>query len=141
MPNPPDAPRFLFEGQDAFDALSASLADTVLILEPDGVVSYAAPGVVAILGITPQVLEGQPLLAFVHPEDRVRWLTAAKEMLRPGGWCFIVEWQTHETESGPPQNARIGAQELRQIAKDSGFRFQSSLNLNSDYYVATLING
>lgn len=71
MPNPPDAPRFLFEGQDAFDALSASLADTVLILEPDGVVSYAAPGVVAILGITPQVLEGQPLLAFVHPEDRV----------------------------------------------------------------------
>ncbi|HCL25765.1 MAG: class I SAM-dependent methyltransferase [SAR202 cluster bacterium] len=76
-----------------------------------------------------------------HPEDRVRWLTAAKEMLRPGGWCFIVEWQAHETESGPPQNARIGAQELRQIAKDSGFRFQSSLNLNSDYYVATLING
>jgi len=35
---------------------------------------------------------------------------------------------------------RITTEELRQIAKDSGFKFQSSLNLNSDYFVATLIN-
>jgi len=75
-----------------------------------------------------------------HPEDRVRFLTAAKEMLKPGGWCFIVEWQKKETESGPPQQVRITTEELRQIAKDSGFKFQSSLNLNSDYFVATLIN-
>ena len=75
-----------------------------------------------------------------HPEDRVRFLTAAKEMLKPGGWCFIVEWQKKETESGPPQQVRITTQELRQIAKDSGFKFQSSLNLNSDYFVATLSN-
>jgi len=75
-----------------------------------------------------------------HPEDRVRFLTAAKEMLKPGGWCFIVEWQKKETESGPPQQVRITIEELRQIAKDSGFKFQSSLNLNSDYFVATLIN-
>ena len=75
-----------------------------------------------------------------HPEDRVRFLSAAKEMLKPGGWCFIVEWQKAETESGPPQEVRITTDELRQIAKDSGFKFQSSLNLNSDYFVATLIN-
>ena len=75
-----------------------------------------------------------------HPEDRVRFLTAAKEMLKPGGWCFIVEWQKKETESGPPQQVRITTEELHQIAKDSGFKFQSSLNLNSDYFVATLIN-
>lgn len=75
-----------------------------------------------------------------HPEDRVRFLTAAKEMLKPGGWCFIVEWQKKETESGPPQQVRITTEELRQIAEDSGFKFQSSLNLNSDYFVATLIN-
>lgn len=75
-----------------------------------------------------------------HPEDRVRFLTAAKEMLKPGGWCFIVEWQKKETKSGPPQQVRITTEELRQIAKDSGFKFQSSLNLNSDYFVATLIN-
>ena len=75
-----------------------------------------------------------------HPEDRVRFLSAAREMLKPGGWCFIIEWQPHETESGPPQEARITIDQLRQIATDSGLRFQTSLNLNSDYYLATLIN-
>jgi len=74
-----------------------------------------------------------------HPEDRVRFLTAAKEMLKPGGWCFIVEWQPHETESGPPQEVRITVDQLREIAKDSGFKFQSSRDLNSDYYLTTLI--
>ena len=75
-----------------------------------------------------------------HPEDRVRFLSAAKEMLKPGGWCFIIEWQPHDTESGPPQEVRITIDQLRQIATDSGLKFQTSLNLNSDYYVATLIN-
>lgn len=75
-----------------------------------------------------------------HPSDRLRFLTAAKEMLRPGGWCFIVEWHKRETESGPPQEMRIGVDELRQIALDSGLKFQSTLELNSEYYLATLIS-
>ena len=75
-----------------------------------------------------------------HPEDRVRFLSSAREMLKPGGWCFIVEWQPHDTESGPPQEIRIALDQLRQIASDSGLKFQTSLNLNSDYYMATLIN-
>ena len=75
-----------------------------------------------------------------HPEDRVRFLSAAKEMLKPGGWCFIIEWQPHSTESGPPQELRVTIEQLRQIATESGLRFQTSLNLNSDYYLATLIN-
>ena len=31
-------------------------------------------------------------IAFVvhHPDDRVRFLTAVKEALRPGGWCFVL---------------------------------------------------
>ncbi len=74
-----------------------------------------------------------------HPEDRVRFLTAANEMLKPGGWCFIIEWQPHETESGPPQEVRITADQLKQIAVDSGLKVQSSINLNEDYYLATLI--
>jgi ubiquinone/menaquinone biosynthesis C-methylase UbiE len=74
-----------------------------------------------------------------HPEDRVRFLTAANEMLKPGGWCFIIEWQPHETESGPPQEVRITTDQLKQIAVDSGLKVQSSINLNEDYYLATLI--
>jgi hypothetical protein len=35
---------------------------------------------------------------------------------------------------------RVPIEKLRQIATESGLRFQTSLNLNSDYYLATLIN-
>ena len=81
-------------------------------------------------------------LAFVvhHPTDRERFLTAAKEMLKPGGWCFILEWHKKETESGPPQEARITPDELGQFAQNSGFRVQSSRDINEEHYMMTLIN-
>lgn len=81
-------------------------------------------------------------IAFVvhHPSDRVRFLGAAKEMLKPGGWCFILEWHKKETESGPPQNARITPEELGQIAQDSGFKVQNSRDINEENYMMTLIN-
>ena len=81
-------------------------------------------------------------IAFVihHPEDRVRFLTAAKKMLKTGGWCFILEWHKKETESGPPQQARITPDELREIAADSGFKVQSTGDVNDENYMMTLIN-
>lgn len=81
-------------------------------------------------------------IAFVvhHPEDRVRFLTAAKAMLKPGGWCFILEWHKKETETGPPQRARITPDELREIAAEAGFRVQSSGDVNDENYMMTLIN-
>ncbi len=81
-------------------------------------------------------------IAFVvhHPEDRVRFLTAAKKMLKAGGWCFILEWHKKETESGPPQQARITPDELREIATDSGFKVQSTGDINEENYMMTLIN-
>ena len=81
-------------------------------------------------------------LAFVvhHPSDRVRFLAATKEMLKPRGWCFILEWRKKETESGPPQEARMTPDELGQIAKDAGFRVQSSRDINDEHYMMTLIN-
>ena len=81
-------------------------------------------------------------IAFVvhHPENRVRFLTAAKKMLKTGGWCFILEWHKKETESGPPQQARITPDELRLIAADSGFKVQSTGDVNDENYMMTLIN-
>ncbi len=81
-------------------------------------------------------------IAFVvhHPEDRVRFLTAAKRMLKTGGWCFILEWHKKETETGPPQGARITPDELREIAAESGFKVQGSGDINDENYMMTLIN-
>ena len=91
--------------------------------------------------VSPASIDGL-FIAFVvhHPSDRERFLAAAKEMLKPGGWCFILEWHKRETESGPPQQARITPDELRQIAQNSGFKFQSSRDLNDEHYMMTLIN-
>lgn len=63
---------FSFEGQDAYDALSASLADAVVILDPDGTVVFADPALAGVVGIEPAALEGRPFLDVVHPDDRVR---------------------------------------------------------------------
>ena len=81
-------------------------------------------------------------IAFVvhHPDDRERFLKAAKEILKTGGWCFILEWHKKETESGPPQERRITPDELRQIAENSGFRVQGSRDINEEHYMMTLIN-
>ena len=81
-------------------------------------------------------------IAFVvhHPDDRERFLTAVKGILKTGGWCFILEWHKKETESGPPQEKRITPDELRQFAESSGFRVQSSRDLNDEHYIMTLIN-
>ena len=91
--------------------------------------------------VAPASVDGL-FIAFVvhHPSDRERFLTAAKEMLKPGGWCFIMEWHKKETESGPPQEARITPDEMRQFARNSGFRVQGSRDINEEHYMMTLIN-
>ncbi len=77
MPDPSDADRSAppgvpFQGQDAYDALAASLADAVLILEPDGRVAHAGPALAALLGVPAGEIEGRPVLDLVHPDDLVR---------------------------------------------------------------------
>lgn len=91
--------------------------------------------------VAPATLDGL-FIAFVvhHPEDRVRFLTGAKEMLKPGGWCFILEWHKKETESGPPLKARITPDEMREFAAEAGFKAQSSGDINDENYMMTLIN-
>ena len=90
--------------------------------------------------VEPGTLDGL-FIAFVvhHPEDRVRFLTSAKKMLRLGGWCFLLEWHKRETETGPPQRARISPDELRELGESAGFKFQESGDVNDENYRMTLI--
>lgn len=67
-----DRSAFSFEGQDAYDALSAALTDAVLILQPDGEVAFADPSLRSVLGIDPREIESRAFLDFVHPDDAVQ---------------------------------------------------------------------
>ena len=79
MPTPEtDAPPtngagpFAFRGQDAYDALSAALAEAALVIGPDGTVDFAGRGLVDVLGVEPDQVEGRRFLDLVHPGDAVQ---------------------------------------------------------------------
>jgi ubiquinone/menaquinone biosynthesis C-methylase UbiE len=81
-------------------------------------------------------------LAFVthHPEDRIAFLSAARGLLKPRGWCAVLEWFKKETESGPPMEHRIDPSELQQLGQDAGFQHRWWRDLNGQQYMAMLRN-
>jgi ubiquinone/menaquinone biosynthesis C-methylase UbiE len=91
--------------------------------------------------LEPRSLNGL-FLAFVvhHSPDQARFLQAVRSLLRPRGWCTVLEWYRQETESGPPLERRVGPDELRSLAIGAGFRYLTTRNLNRDQYMATLRN-
>ena len=81
-------------------------------------------------------------LAFVvhHSSDRSRFLAAVRQLLRPQGWCTILEWQRVETGAGPPLERRIDPKEVEEMVKEVGFRCRGWRNINSEHYMMTLRN-
>lgn len=79
-------------------------------------------------------------LAFVIQQspDKPRFLSAVQELLRPRGWCTILEWYHKETDTGPPLERRIDPQDLREMATESGFRYLTWRDLNGEQYMMTL---
>lgn len=91
--------------------------------------------------LAPGTLDGLFLADVVHHSpDRTRFLEAVRELLKPRGWCTVLEWYRREGETGPPLDMRIGPEELRDQAIEAGFRFLTTRNLNPDQYMATLRN-
>jgi ubiquinone/menaquinone biosynthesis C-methylase UbiE len=82
-------------------------------------------------------LDGELLAFVVHAnEDRAGFLDAARRLLRPGGWCAVLEWYRRETEDGPPLEARIEPEELEELANRSGFRWRWWRDINGSQYMA-----
>lgn len=88
-----------------------------------------------------ETLDGA-FVAFVihHSPDQTRLLSQIRRLLKPRGWCSVLEWHLKETESGPPTVQRIQPSELQQMALDAGFRYQGVRDLNSDHYMIQLRN-
>ncbi len=91
--------------------------------------------------LPPATMDGL-FVAFVvhHPQDRARFLTAIKDLLKLKGWCSVLEWQPKETESGPPVSSRIDPSELEELARSIGFRVINWRSINEDHYIMTLMN-
>ena len=72
--------------------------------------------------------------------DKLRFLQAVRQLLRPRGWGVILEWHRKETESGPPLERRVDPEKLEELVKSAGFRSLGWRDLNSDQYMMALRN-
>ena len=85
-------------------------------------------------------LDGVFLAFVVHQnDDRRGFLEAARQLLRTGGWCTVLEWYRKDTGDGPPLDVRIEPQELKALAEQAGFRFRSWRNLNDRQYMVVVL--
>ena len=80
------------------------------------------------------------LLAFVihQNRDRLAFLKAATDLLRPGGWCCVLEWFRKETEEGPPLEKRIEPDEMAVLAKEAGLGLLWQRDMNGKQYMVLL---
>ncbi len=80
------------------------------------------------------------LLAFVlhEQEDRVRFLEKVHELLKPGAWVGIIEWEKKETKMGPPVAERIDRSEVKDAASKAGLDFLLATQSGETNYVAVL---
>ncbi|MCI0787832.1 MAG: class I SAM-dependent methyltransferase [Chloroflexi bacterium] len=79
-------------------------------------------------------------LAFVvqASPDKPRFLREIRDLIRPRGWCTVLEWYRKETEYGPPLERRIEPDELVKVAESAGFRPRGWRDINGDNYMMTL---
>ena len=82
-------------------------------------------------------LDGVFLSLVTHyNEDPVDFLKAVSELLRPRGWCTVLEFYRKETEHGPPLYKKIEPAELREMAGQAGLQFRSLRDLGGEQYMA-----
>jgi diguanylate cyclase (GGDEF)-like protein/PAS domain S-box-containing protein len=100
----------------AFRELAERTSDVVVLCDPDGIIRYASPAV-ARFGYRPETVEGTPLSALIHPEDRLRGarLARATTMGAPGQTtrlsCRVrsADGTWHHVESNLARHRRVGA--------------------------------
>ena len=84
-------------------------------------------------------LDGAFLAFVVHASrDPVTMLKAVGELLKPNGWCTVLEWYRTQTEGGPPLEKRIGPEQLEALAREAGFRPRGRRDINGRQYMAML---
>lgn len=78
------------------------------------------------------------LSAVLHEVDNKRkFLTEIKELLRPEGTLAVLEWNTVHPEDGPPLKERIAVAELSQMLMDQGFFITGRRMLNGPVYAVS----
>ena len=76
-----------------------------------------------------------------HADDPVRFLAAARRMLKDAGRCAMLEWVERESDFGPPLERRIGRDRLIALAAKAGYSDIQNHRLSEHQYLLTAASG
>ena len=76
-----------------------------------------------------------------HADDPVRFLAAARRMLKGAGRCAMLEWVERESDFGPPLERRIGRDRLIALAAKAGYSDIQYHRLSEHQYLLTAASG
>lgn len=81
------------------------------------------------------------LMAFVlaEVEQHARFLHRGARLLKPRGRLAVVEWQKHETPSGPPMDERIAPDDLQADAEAAGLKLDERRDVGDEYYACLFV--
>ena len=79
--------------------LTENAFDLVTMLDPDGLIVYVSPAVDRLLGHTPPALIGHQVLAFVHPHDAPRMISALEQVIAQPGVPVVVECRVRHRDT------------------------------------------
>jgi len=71
-----------------FSSIVERSSDLILLFDAEGMVTWASPSIVPILGVSPEEVVGHPVSRFIHPDDRSR-VAAAVQTTRETGTARV----------------------------------------------------
>ncbi len=91
--------------------------------------------------IPPESVDGILLaMALSEAEDKVALLKSVGDLLKKGAWAAVIEWYKRDIGAGvgPPMEQRISEEEVKELAREGGFRFSERRDLNGRHYILIL---
>ena len=84
--------------EERFRSLLRFTSDTVMILDPEGVITYESPAVERILGFRPEDRVGTGFLSHVHPDDLATAKRRLAALLEEPGSSLSIEYRARDKE-------------------------------------------
>jgi PAS domain S-box-containing protein len=84
--------------QKRYQALIENASDLILVLDPDGTITYASPSITNVTGASPDQITGKNTFDLVHEEDREQLENVFDEVVQNPDATARYEYRTPDTD-------------------------------------------